>query len=63
MDMRLLRVARRTASTSRGFEPRYAVDGPLSFLAAATRSSFKAERQRANTASAMALAGIPRSSA
>ncbi len=35
----------------------------MSILAAATRSSFNAERQRANTASAMALAGMPMSSA
>ena len=37
--------------------------GPLSTLAAATRSSFCAERQRAKTASAIRVSGMPRSSA
>ena len=37
--------------------------GPASTLLAATRSSFCAERQRAKTASAIRVRGMPRSSA
>ena len=37
--------------------------GPVSTLEAATRSSFSAERQRAKTASAISVSGMPRSSA
>ena len=37
--------------------------GPVRIFDAATRSSFIAERQRANTASPISVTGMPRSSA
>src|SRR5581483_1572398 len=45
------------------FAPRYFFVGPFRIFEAATRSSFTAERQRANTASAMVGAGTPMSRA
>src|ERR1035438_4013608 len=51
------------AATSAFREPLYFLDGPLSILDAATRSSLIAEMQRAKTASAIVGAGTPMSRA
>ena len=56
--------ARRTSSMNSFFSLTVRVfNGPCSSFDACTRSSFSAERHRANTLSPISVSGIPRSSA